>query len=270
MRKPNKNNDQIVNDYINTETDCTKLSIKYNMSPTGVACLLKRNNIQIRQIQGHCSRKYNINENYFEKINSEDKAYFLGLLYADGWNSGEGFRLSLQEKDSHILDKFKEKIGYSGEIKFCKKGKSNWQNQLALTIYSRKISNDLIKLGCGESKSLVIDFPNSSQVPKELLSHFIRGCFDGDGCFYISQNTKKKNSISMVSSSQFIYKLKDFLETIDISSSTYNIGKVRCIEIKGLINGINKIKFLNWLYKDSSIFLKRKFDKQLEIRKCYE
>lgn len=267
-KKPNKNNDKIVKEYIATNISCCDLSKKYGLSESGMSSLLKRNNVKIRQIQGICNKKYSVNQNYFEKIDSEDKAYFLGLLYADGCNNKEGFILSLQERDGKILEILKEKIKYSGPIKFRKKAKEGWQNQLSISVYGVKISKDLNKLGCGPKKSLILDFPTENQVPNYLMNHFIRGCFDGDGCFYINKKKKSKNSISIVSSYNFILKLKTFLLLIGIESNNYQIGKVECLEIKGGKNG--KISFLEWLYNDSSIFIERKFKTQSEIREYYE
>ena len=62
-------------------------------------------------------KKYTLNEDYFLNINSEDRAYFLGLLYADGCNNGSGFYVTLQDRDIDILNIFKRCIGINGELK---------------------------------------------------------------------------------------------------------------------------------------------------------
>lgn len=51
-----------------------------------------------------------------------------------------------------------------------------------LACYSKKSYTDLINKGCGINKSLILKFPDETQVPQNLISHFIRGYFDGDGC----------------------------------------------------------------------------------------
>ena len=62
------------------------------------------------------ANKYTFNKDYFERIDSKDKAYFLGLLYADGCNSISATKqhhtivLNLQEKDKDILDIFNKYI----------------------------------------------------------------------------------------------------------------------------------------------------------------
>ena len=52
-----------------------------------------------------------INKNFFNKIDTEEKAYFLGFLYADGYNNTDrnSVALSLKEDDKEILEKYSEK-----------------------------------------------------------------------------------------------------------------------------------------------------------------
>ena len=57
--------------------------------------------------------------------------------------------------------------------------------------------NDLIKQGCVPNKSLILTFPNKYQVPKNLINHFIRGYFDGDGSIYEYSKTHA-GSISFI------------------------------------------------------------------------
>lgn len=261
-----KTRKNMVDDYVNKNMNCIELSNKYDMTNSGIAYLLKKEGIKIRQIQGFCNKKYKINESYFERIDTEDKAYFLGLLYADGCNHGEGFRISLQEPDGYILSILKQKIDYNGPIKFCNKKKTAHQNQILLDIYSSKISADLSNLGCFNKKSLTLKFPTNEQVPKYLLHHFIRGCFDGDGCLSIDRKRMGHNMISFVSSKIFIPEFSKLLLNLGIENMYYNMRNVQSLKIKSR----GKIKFLDWIYKDATIYLFRKFEKQLEIREYYE
>src|ERR1035437_6505732 len=88
----------------------------YNVSPNTVLKYLRNNGIIIRkQIPINPYNKKTFNINYFETINSEDKAYFLGLLFADGCISGNCISISLKISDKHILENFKKCI--NGNIK---------------------------------------------------------------------------------------------------------------------------------------------------------
>lgn len=130
---------------------------------------------------------YQMNENYFSEINTHEKAYILGFIYADGCVkcSKEEYSLEIAQKIErkdileHIINALnsnipiKEYIPGIVQINFC----------------SKQIANDLIKLGAVPNKSLILEFPTEKQVPKEYLSSFVLGCFDGDGCVW---NGKRK------------------------------------------------------------------------------
>lgn len=129
-------------------------------------------------------RKYNVNENYFECINSHEKAYVLGFFYADGCNHGEEIRFTQDIERIDILQNIKQSLNAENPIKECRPG------HFQLSICSKKMSNDLIKLGCPPAKSLILHFPTSDIVPTKYLSSFILGYFDGDGCVWNSKRRK--------------------------------------------------------------------------------
>ena len=207
------------------------------------------------------------NEQYFDRIDSEDKAYFLGLLYADGCNFPKNrvVVINLQEKDKDILDKFKQKLNYEKPLIYVDYSKShpNWQNQYKLHLNSKHMSNRLIELGCIPEKSLILKFPSSNQVPNNLLQHFIRGYFDGDGCIYIS----KDNIItcSFCSTKDFCLDLQLFLKQININSSLNCVKNNNITKTISISGNLQNKRFLNWLYKDSTIYLDRKYQKYLSI-----
>ena len=177
-----QNKIDIVADYLNKKS-ITDLSTEYNVCLATIARILSKNNIDIR------ASKYNIRHDYFEIIDSEEKAYILGFLYADGHNQVDKHKvcLELQERDVEILHKIGDliyidkdyKLGsFKGceriiEGKYCMSGPSK-----RFYIYSKKICEDLVKLGCGQNKTLKCSFP---EIPDHLIRHFIRGYFDGDG-----------------------------------------------------------------------------------------
>lgn len=130
----------------------------------------------------------NYNENYFDIIDTSQKAYFLGLMYADGYISHSTRKngsvyyimsISLQVQDKSVLEKLRNEMNRPNELILVKtNGKRN--PQYRFTVSGEKIHHDLEKHGCIERKSLNLQFPTT--VPEELMSHFIRGYFDGDGC----------------------------------------------------------------------------------------
>src|SRR5688572_7157509 len=89
----------IIQEYLTEKYTCRDLERKYNIYFGGVWNLLKKEKVSINNDQSKLQRKYNINHNYFDTINTEEKAYFLGLMYADGYNQQSLNRISLQLQD---------------------------------------------------------------------------------------------------------------------------------------------------------------------------
>jgi hypothetical protein len=118
------------------------------------------------------------NIDIFQNIDTEEKAYWLGFLYADGCvHSQENkIELGLAEKDYEHLNKFRNFLQIKNKIAYRDSTKS-----YRLSFRSKKSKQDLIALGYIPCKSLLLHFPNSQQVPDYLIKHFIRGYFDGDG-----------------------------------------------------------------------------------------
>ena len=127
------------------------------------------------------ARTYSVNEDYFNKIDSEDKAYFLGLLYADGYNytAGKNKHFSLSLVDTDVLILFKKAINSKHSIYKIKLQNERYTQQYRLQINSKKLCERLTQLGCIQNKGKVLTFPSNDNLPQELIPHFIRGYFDG-------------------------------------------------------------------------------------------
>lgn len=254
--------------YVNGEKS-TDLSKEFNCVYSTILNIVKRNGEKSKSnTEAHTI--YHCNNNYFSVIDSEDKAYFLGLLYSDGCihDTQPRFLISLQEDDKYILELFKEKIEYTGYL-YLRPSEIH-KNQYSLEITSNKLKEDLINLGCVSKKSLILQFPDEVQVSKELLHHFIRGVFDGDGSVGITDRLikgkeYKEQFIQFVGSNDFIDGLSkqlSFLNTFNVSS--INNGNNKQITIK---SKLDFIKMYEFLYKDATIYLHRKYNKFQEILK---
>ena len=124
-------------------------------------------------------RKYKLNENFFDILN-EKSAYWLGFFYADGYvrmkdgKSGE-LKLKLKDTDKCHIEKFLKHIECDKPIK-C--GVDNKSKFCSVTVYSNLLVNKLFELGCFNNKTQKIRLPN---LESNLMNHFVRGYFDGDG-----------------------------------------------------------------------------------------
>jgi len=266
-----------VNKYNNSDITVLNLAKEYGISPPSMNSLLRTRGVKIRNFRGYYNVKYTINGNYFEKIDTEDKAYFLGLLYADGYNSEDrgSIQLKLQIADLHILETFNKFLGSNRPIAkvdyYFKKGLG--QIQYRLYVNNKKMSKDLAKLGCFQAKSLTLKFPTEEQVPSHLIRHFIRGYFDGDGCIclYKNKNSKKIN-VSISSSMVFCQKLIEVIRAnVDVGGicENHHINTKHNI-LSGLIAFSGRkqaIRFLDWIYKDAKVFFFRKYNKYKEMKK---
>jgi intein/homing endonuclease len=139
-----------------------------------------------------------------------------------------------------------------------------------LVINSKKLSDRLKELGCMQAKTFKIRMPNFLE--NDMIRHFIRGYFDGDGSVgkYMVKSKKAYNcAFSIVSNINFLNDIKPIIELeCNIHTSIYkNFNKNRSI-VKSLnSNGnIQVYKFLDWIYKDSIIFLNRKYKKYKDIK----
>ena len=224
------------------------------------------------KLAGKQSRRYYINENYFEEINSFDKAYFLGIIAADGCvyayrNANKLKMLSLgfhiQEKD--IIDLF---IKYTGAeyVPYTN------DKVITLQINSNKLVNDLSQYNIVERKTWIYE---PTHLNSSLMWHFLRGYFDGDGSIYLSGKELPCNwFISICGNEQTMRFFYEFLKKNEINSY------VRQDKRKGkykfpfynlsIRRNEDKIKFINKLYENSiDLRLSRKYLKCEEFLKLY-
>jgi len=214
----------------------------------------------LRLTRSHKSsiRKYVMNEDYFKKINSQNKAYILGFIMADGSINPEQRAVSirLHHRDKEVLDFIKSEICPDKPLYIIKE--HGWSaKQLFLLLSSVKMMNDLVRLGCVPNKTFKLKFPN---IRVKYQSHFIRGYFDGDGCICMSTN----NVFSVIGSKCFIKTLQGILmKKCDLSKTKPAIQKG--MAVLGYGGDINVLKIANYLYKNSNFKLQRKYMKFEQI-----
>ena len=266
MRKKNVDievQSNIVFDYL-SGTSNKHLCEKYDLHRSTIQSILIKNGVKLRK-QNETARKHQIiDENYFNEINCEDKAYFLGILYADGSINKNGFEITLTENDLNVLEKLstiiygKINLSYIKAKPYHNDTKHMCKPLYRLTVVSNTMKNDLIKNGCVQAKTYKIRMPNLSS--SELYRCFIRGYFDGDGCFSLSTRNKNNSIIYITSNIVFCNELNNFIcNNLDISVKSF----VRYGDIGGLriTKTSDTIKFMNWIYENSNIHMDRKFNK---------
>ena len=219
-------------------------SIKFNIDRHILSNYFKSKGIKINP-----NGKQNINSNIFNTIDTEEKAYWLGFIYADGSVSERGnLTICLSKKDTEILEFIKEELNYSGVISSKLINKNEYS---LLSIDSKVMVNRLIELGIVPNKSLILDsFQN--KIPNEFFNSFLLGYFDGDGSIY--KTSTNKYYIQIRGTKNLLEDYNKFLKLdyeIKKYDSTYNLT---------IGSKSNIIKFIS-LYENNNIFLNRKKEK---------
>lgn len=262
-----------IEEYINTsiyERSIQKLSDKYGLNRKTIVKYLNEREIEITNTHG----KIPFNENVFDTIDTEEKAYWLGFLYADGYITSKSNQvgLSLSIKDINHLKKFNSFLNYSGGLniseshQFGSKEKFNKNGellQMVRTVITNKHLWDALNTkGCVPNKSLILKFPDKSIFKDEsLIRHFIRGYVDGDGTLGIyphsKSNPKLEESLLIVGTKPFLEGIQKYLgvngflmQKPNCSSLTYRLG----------YSTKKAQKVADILYKNSTIYLDRKYN----------
>lgn len=210
-----------------------------------------------------CNR-YSVNQEFFKDIDTEEKAYWLGFLYADGCiykgasKNSYRMQINIQASDSDVLEKFKNSIQANNPITY--KTIQEKHNIATLKMNNTIFCEYLMSHGVIPRKSLICTFP---EIDDNLVRHFIRGYFDGDGCIskYKHKNKQQFNitgGIDMLESIKLIFK-ENNINTY-LYSINHSIANVLATSSK------KTIKLLyDFLYDNSHIFLNRKKEKFEEI-----
>lgn len=240
-----------------------KIAKDYVMSNHTVAKIIDMNNIPRRSKTG--VRIYSLDETYFDSIDTPNKAYILGLFYADGNNSPQKstISISLQEEDKEILEKIRHEIKYQKPLVFIDysnkhDGDYTYKNQYKLDIFSSHFCHVLSEYGMIPNKSLILKAPTF--LKEEFYPHFIRGYFDGDG--HVSHKNKNNNCVTIVSTNEIcVWMQKIISEYVGIKSHIYDAqNKNGITKYVGVYGRLQVIKFLDYLYKNADMYLERKYN----------
>lgn len=239
------------------------LADKYNTSRHIIKQILLENNIPI---ESYKIRHTNINliENFFEIIDTEEKAYLLGFILADGCVDGNQLSIEINKKDIEILYMFKKAVNSTAKISERKR-----QGEiLACTrVSSEKMILDLSKYGVVPNKTYITK--KLPDIEEPFLHHMLRGFVDGDG-WVIYNKEKSLHVIGIVSyfrstCEDFKNKCNSLLKNkITRNVQGYKPCRFSCSAKK-------EVKELaNILYGNANFYLTRKYNKAQEIIKLDE
>lgn len=250
---------EIIKYYLSQPMTMKQVEDKYELSHPTITKILK----DVPKYTKAKLNNPNMKEHFFQEINEEAKAYFLGLLISDGNvfkdNTGRqaSISITLDLKDEYMLEKFKEVLQANTSVGHDGRGCGQ------IAVRSNIMAEDLVKYGVVPRKSYNTYLP---QISKEMMPHLIRGIFDGDGSIMAKPNPNNDghnrflHSISFCGTHQLMEDISNYiLENLGIKATVYDYKDRNLSELK--IQNIDNIaKFGYWIYRNSTIFLNRKKD----------
>lgn len=241
----------IINDYL-SGMSMAKVGIKNTIYPSTVMRVLQKHGVPSRNLSQarRMACDFKLNEHVFETIDNQDKSYWLGVMYSDGFISKSNkytnyFGISVKESDREWLEKFQEFLETNREIKTyaVTQGYKVGTRYVRLSIGNNKIVSDLEKHGVMEHKSLKNAFIPDIPYPND----FIRGYIDGNGSIH------RKNGSIVISGNIFL--LADIQQILRIEGRFYQDKSIYGLHFKP----IDSRKICNRLYKNAHYYLDRKY-----------
>lgn len=207
--------------------------------------------------RSEANRRYDCDHHYFDAIDTEAKAYWLGFLMADGCVTSGYVKLGLARKDSDHVGAFTAAVRAGNPVRLVGQGKFS---RAEVAIRSDDMVAGLARLGVVPRKSMTAEPPG---LPEALVRHFWRGAFDGDGCIHHNE-ARRVWSASFVGSRAMVEAFASFARAV--SGSTARAaprGNVWCFQLggRGTIT-----RTLAALYDNASVFLHRKH--RLYLQTC--
>ena len=225
---------------------------KFGFCRPVVMDFLKLSDVPLWTREDLCLRDLDVN--YFEYIDTEVKAYYLGFLYADGciYDDAKTSRLvfQLKSEDGYILERLKAEVNAPRSI-----STDSRDGSLVLCISSNDFTSHLKKWGMVPHKCNRLSIPN---LPMDLMPHFIRGYFDGDGCITTKDLERKRKTIVICGKYEFLMTLTEYLtnvvglthKTSTFEGGTYTLRWAAKSDLS---------LWYDYLYSNANIYLSRKY-----------
>ena len=256
-----KYKNEIINEYINNKKSANVICKQYNCDSSSIIRHLREWGIPIRNsASNRYNNLYNVNIHYFDNIDTEHKAYWLGYIFADGHISKKmHLMFGCQKVDIDILEQVKKDFDCTYPIRI------NKDNNPILNICSKHMCETLLSMGFTHKKSYEVDFQKIvTYIPEHLLHHFVRGMFDGDGSIryynydYVKGYQYHFGYTGLKEVCEFVAKFLRLTTKLarERNTNTYTLKTTNAPMIK-YIYGV--------LYKDATIYCKRKYDIFQEI-----
>lgn len=263
--------EKIINLYTSQLISIKAVAKLLNVSEWMVNDRLLKANISLKSTSDLCS-KYSFNKTFFTNPStwSHDQAYFFGWLLSDGCiQKNNEIKIGVAECDVDILIKLKNIIEFTGPIHQVKRkshrtiimGKEcNAQDVRVLSIANKELADFFRNLKINNNKTASLIFP--TWLNNNLLPHFLKGFFEGDGSI---KHYKNCYSIDIISTHTFCSDLRNILQNeLNIFPHMRKADNSKIYRLS-LCGNYQVLKFLNWIYQNKTYYLDRKFQKYLDF-----
>ena len=196
-------------EYLDGNESISFVSNKYGINRKSIERRLKEMGIPAKRI-------INCNETIFDVIDTEEKAYWLGFIFADGYvctnTYSVGLNLSLKDKETVMA--FTNFMGFKGGCNITESHKFGCGYMCSTVIANKHLWESLVNKGVVPHKSLILEFPKEDLfTDKHLIYHFLRGYCDGDGILGVNSKTKSnmEESLMFVGTKPFLEGVQKYL-----------------------------------------------------------
>lgn len=244
---------------------------------TSYAELAAKFNVTERQLRGHInnmgwSKRVQRDCSYFATIDSAQKAYWLGLLYADGYLAYHPERrtyevaIELHEKDLSTLEQFRVDVGIACKITHKEQDKSfngcdYHTSSNVLRIYSKEMCDNLIRCGLVPHKTYESEHPAI-----DVYQHaFVRGFLDGDGCIYVSPTGH--HQVTFTNANELFLQYLQSLIRLNCGAEGH-IYRERELKYRLVYYSLQSIMLLlDWVYQEDGAWrMERKYQKYISLQ----
>lgn len=247
--------EKLIYDYCYTELSVMDIVEKYNCSRSKMLRKMRewgysKRPVRIQRKERY-NAKYHVDSHFFDEIKTEHQAYWLGFMLADGFVNERCIMFCFQRRDIDSIEQFRSDLKSNHPITYNKDG-----NPL-LAVVSKTLCKALIDKGFHNRKSWGIDIDKIiSYVPNNLINHFIRGMFDGDGCI-------KYYKYDYVKSPQYHFGYTGLLNVCTFIKNSLNLTRRPILENNQTYTIITrdpvKINYIyDYLYNNATIYMSRK------------
>jgi hypothetical protein len=248
--------------YLEQQLSIGAIAEKMGYSISKVQKYLKREGIARTNLDSKkvLSRQKQHNSIFFDSIDTEEKAYWLGFFYADGYLNKDGslLKIELSSRDALHLQRFADIFQREVLVYARSADKRNGRIYKTATcaVSCAYLWSALRAKGIKQGNTLSEDVSVFEHVPEELLHHFVRGFFDGDGSVY---RNNKGLGFGFVGSYSFLFHVRQVIvSSVGLVAPKLNENR-KPTNLRWNGNGVSE-RFKRWLYRDATIWLERKRD----------